>query len=82
MLWLNQSQTLWLRGQMEAYFEEIILTLRIETSVWFFVCLFACLFVLSKETPMTIKEEGAIFLDSEDSRYSEDSVLSVSSNIC
>ena len=37
---------------------------------------------LSKETPMTIKEKGAIFLDSEDSRYSEDSILSVSSNIC
>lgn len=34
-----------------------------------------CVF-LSKETTMTIKEGGAIFLDSEDPRYSEDSVLS------
>ena len=48
---------------MEAYFEEIILTLRTEKSVCLFVCLFVC---LSKETPMTVKEEGAIFLDSED----------------
>ena len=62
MFWLNQSQSLWLRGQMEAYFEEIILTLRTEKSVCLFVCLFVC---LSKETPMTVKEE-AIFLDSED----------------